>query len=51
MTNISHFAFIIQVKDSEETAKYYEDILGFKVTFKWGDPVDYVVMNRDITLL
>ena len=43
MKNISHFAAIFPVDDVEATANYYQDILGFEITFKWEDPASYVV--------
>ncbi len=45
--NLSHFAVIFGVADPEEAATWYQEKLGFDVTFKWGDPVEYVVTNRE----
>ena len=45
--NISHFAAIFPSKDPEGLAIWYAEKLGFEITFKWGDPVDYVVTNRE----
>lgn len=39
----SHSAIVLPVKGIVETVKFYESNLDFKVNFKWGDPVEYVV--------
>lgn len=43
----SHAATVFHVKDPQSSARYYRDNLGFEITFEWGDPVDYVVTNRE----
>ncbi|WP_258102083.1 VOC family protein [Marinoscillum pacificum] len=43
----SHAASIFPVDDPLATAVYYRDVLGFEIRFQWGDPPDYVVVNRD----
>ena len=43
----SHAATIFTVLDPITSARFYRDKLGFDITFEWGDPVDYVVMNRE----
>ncbi|MBO6794572.1 MAG: VOC family protein [Balneolaceae bacterium] len=45
--NISHFAAIFPAKDPESLANWYAEKLGFEITFKWGEPVDYIVTNRE----
>lgn len=45
--NISHFAAIFPAKNPETLAIWYAEKLGFEITFKWGQPVDYVVTNKD----
>lgn len=44
---ISHFAVQFPVSDPELAAIWYQENLGFEITFRWGDPVDYVVTNRE----
>lgn len=44
---ISHAAMIFHVDDVEKTSQFYRDQLGFDITFEWGDPIRYVVTNRD----
>lgn len=44
---VSHAATILGVPDLEKGLAFYRDILGFKVAFLWGDPVDYAVLNRE----
>lgn len=44
---LSHFATQFPVHDPEKVAEWYRDKLGFDITFKWGDPVDYIVTNRE----
>ena len=46
----SHAATVFHVKDPLATAKFYRDKLGFSITFEWGDPVEYVVTNREETV-
>jgi hypothetical protein len=41
--HFSHSAIVLPVKSIMETVKFTESNLDFKVTFKWGDPVEYVV--------
>ncbi len=43
----SHAATIFHVKDPQSAAQFYRDMLGFDITFEWGDPVEYVVTNRE----
>jgi len=45
--NISHFAAIFPSGHPESLANWYAEKLGFEITFKWGDPVDYIVTNRE----
>lgn len=42
----SHFASILPVSDIASSINFYHDKLGFKVTFTWNDPMDYVVLKR-----
>ena len=39
----AHSALVIPVSNIVETLEYYESKLRFKVTFRWGDPLEYVV--------
>lgn len=41
----SHAAVVLPVANLSETLKFYEDKLDFKTTFRWGDPLEYVVGN------
>ena len=45
--NISHFAAIFPSHNPETLANWYAEKLGFEITFKWGEPVDYIVTNRE----
>ena len=44
---VSHGATIFHVDDVEKSSRFYRDELGFEITFEWGDPIRYVVTNRD----
>ena len=44
---VSHAATVLFVKNAKNAAEFYRDKLGFTITFEWGDPVRYVVTNRD----
>ena len=43
----SHAASIFPVEDPMAAAKFYEQHLGFEITFTWGDPPDYVITQRE----
>lgn len=43
----SHAATIFPVIDPVSSARFYRDKLGFDITFEWGDPIDYIVLNRE----
>lgn len=45
--NISHFAAIFPSNDPEALANWYAEKVGFEITFKWGEPIDYIVTNRE----
>ncbi|MCG8374381.1 MAG: hypothetical protein MI700_12645 [Balneolales bacterium] len=45
--NLSHFAVHFASKNPEALARWYKQNLGFEITFRWGDPVEYVVSNRE----
>ena len=40
-------ATIFVVNDLAKSAEHYRDVLGFTVTFQYGDPTFYVCMRRD----
>lgn len=42
----SHAATILAVKDIEKSMNFYEQKLGFEITFKWNSPTDYAVLKR-----
>ncbi len=44
---LSHFAVQFPVQDPVEAGKWYENKLGFSIEFEWGDPVDYLVTQRE----
>lgn len=35
------------VRDMPASLSHYHDVLGFDVTFRWGDPVTYACLCRD----
>ena len=41
----SHSAIILPVRDIEKSTSFYRDLLGFDLTFSWGNPVGYVVLK------
>ena len=43
----SHAATILAVKDMQISIAYYCNQLGFDLTFTWGEPVEYAVLNRE----
>ncbi len=47
MKLLSHAATVFPVSNMQQSLDYYRDILGFEVTFSWGDPVSYSVLKRD----
>lgn len=44
---LSHYAVNFKVPDAEVAAEWYREKLGFEIIFKWGEPVNYVVTNRE----
>ena len=44
---LSHFATQFPVYDPETASEWYTEKLGFSIEFKWGDPVDYIVTQRE----
>jgi len=47
----SHAATVLQVLDIQRSLAFYSHDLGFDITFKWNDPVDYAVLKSgDISL-
>ena len=43
---LSHCATILPVVDMEKSLHFYNHLLGFEITFKWQDPVEYAVLKR-----
>ncbi len=41
----SHFATLLPVQDIEKSIKFYQEKLGFEVTFTWKNPVEYAVLK------
>lgn len=46
-SKLSHFAVVFPCHYPEAIAEWYQDNLGFEITFRWEDPPSYVVTNRD----
>lgn len=44
---LDHSANIIPVADIQETIDWYEDNMGFSVSFTWEEPVTYAILKRD----
>ena len=44
---LTAFAAVFTVKDVAQAIAHYIDRLGFKVEFKYGDPVQYAAVERD----
>ncbi len=44
--NFSHAATIFPVKNLQKSMDFYTIKLGFKMTFSWGEPVNYVVLKK-----
>lgn len=42
----SHASTVWPVKDMETSLAYYQNTLGFEVTFTWEEPVTYAVLSR-----
>ncbi len=40
-------ATVLVVTDMAKSMAYYRDVLGFEVTFEYGQPVNYVCLCRD----
>jgi len=38
---------VLSVTDLPAALAYYEQVLGFEVTFRWGDPITYACLCRD----
>ena len=45
--NLSHYVSVFRVFDIKLSKEFYQNELGFKVIFEWGDPVDYAMVQRD----
>jgi uncharacterized glyoxalase superfamily protein PhnB len=42
---------VLSVTDLPAALAYYEQALGFEVTFRWGDPITYACLCRDAVQL
>ena len=42
----SHFASVLPVSNLAESIDFYQNKLGFKLTFTWSEPMDYAVLKR-----
>ena len=40
-------ATVFVVADIAKSTEYYRDVLGFAVTFEWGNPTSYMCLCRD----
>lgn len=47
MKLFSHSSIILPVVDPLASAKYYQDILGFSISFLWEEPPTYAVIHRE----
>lgn len=47
MKQFSHASPVFPVENPKTSADYYHKVLGFDITFEWGDPPSYVVINRE----
>ena len=47
---LSHAATILAVNDVVSSISFYQDKLGFTLTFSHGTPTDYAVLRRDETV-
>ena len=48
--NILYTAPVFPVRDIDATAIYYRDQLGFEISFKIGEPVNYAVLKKEDAL-
>tara|TARA_R110002073_G_scaffold33782_3_gene101109 strand:+ start:11363 stop:11728 length:366 start_codon:yes stop_codon:yes gene_type:complete len=46
-SNLSHFAVIFPCQDPEAIATWYQDKLGFEISFRWENPASYIVTHKD----
>lgn len=44
---LSHYVSVLQVSNIQRSILFYTVRLGFTVTFEWGEPVDYVIIQKD----
>ncbi len=42
----SHFASVLPVTDITKSLDFYQNKLGFELTFTWKEPVEYAVLKR-----
>ncbi len=47
MKLLSHAATVLHVKDLAASLSFYQDKLGFTVTFQWQEPPTYAILKRD----
>ena len=40
-------ATVFVVADIAKSTEHYRDVLGFTITFEWGNPIYYVCLSRD----
>ena len=43
---LSHFASVLPVTNIFTSVNYYQNELGFKLTYTWNEPMEYAVMER-----
>lgn len=46
-TRLTAFAAVFTVKDVAKAIDFYVERLGFKIEFKYGEPVQYAAVERD----
>jgi len=47
---LSHAATVLAVNDVDASISFYQNMLGFTLTFSQGTPTDYAVLRRDETV-
>ena len=42
----SHSATVLAVSNMEQSIQFYQEQLGFQLTFAWKEPIEYAVLKR-----
>jgi len=43
---LSHYVSVLSVANIQRSMLFYTVRMGFEVTFEWGDPTDYVIIQQ-----